>query len=215
VTTTLLHKLRRVGIVPVLVLEDPATADPVVDALVEGGLPCAEITFRTPAAAEALRRIAAQHSEVILGAGTVLAPSQVAEAQAAGAQFVVSPGFNPRVVEFCQERSVPVFPGVCTPTEIEAALALGLDVMKFFPAEPMGGVAFLEAIAAPYAGVEFIPTGGIRLEVLPQYLRNERVLACGGSWMAPKAWIAAAQYDRIREAARGAAQAVAALRGSA
>lgn len=212
-TSALVHNLRKLGVVPVLVLDDPAAAGSVVRAFVEGGLPCVEVTFRTAAAAEALRRIAAEHPDVMLGAGTVLAPAQAAEARAAGAQFVVSPGFNPRVVEYCQAHAVPVFPGVCTPTEIEAALVLGLDVVKFFPAEPMGGVPFLEAIAAPYAGVEFIPTGGINLDSLPRYLSNERVLACGGSWLAPRGWIAAGHYDRIREAARRAAQAVAAARG--
>jgi len=214
-TTVLLDKLRMLGVVPVLVLDDSAAAGLVVQALVEGGLPCVEVTFRTAAAAAAIRGIVAAHPEVIVGAGTVLSPSQAAEAKAAGAQFVVSPGLNPRVVEYCQSHDVPVFPGVCTPTEIEAALTLGLEVVKFFPAEPMGGVPFLEAIAAPYGGVEFIPTGGIDLEALPRYLSSKRVLACGGSWMAPRGWIGAGQYDRIREAARRAAQAVAAARGRA
>ena len=206
-------ELRRLGVVPVIVLEDAAKAIPLARALTDGGLPCAEITFRTPAAADALRRIAAELPEITLGAGTVLTTEQAAEAKAAGAQFVVAPGFNPRVVEYCLAHDLPVVPGVCTPTEIEAALAADLRVVKFFPAEPMGGIAFLEAIAAPYSGVEYVPTGGITLHHVPRYLKCAKVLACGGSWMAPKAWIQAGAYDRIRDAARLAARAVAMSRG--
>lgn len=208
-----LPELRRLGVVPVIVLDDAVKAVPLARALADGGLPCAEITFRTTAAAEALRRIAAELPEVTLGAGTVLTTQQAAEAKAAGARFVVAPGFNPRVVEYCKGHDLPVVPGVCTPTEIEAALEAELRVVKFFPAEPMGGIAFLEAMAAPYAGVEYVPTGGITLDRLPRYLQCAKVLACGGSWMAPKAWIEAAAYDRIRDAARRAAQAVATSRG--
>ncbi len=210
-----LPDLRRLGIVPVIVLDDPAKAGKLAQALVEGGLPCAEVTFRTAAAADALRRIAGEHPEVVLGAGTVLTTEQAALARAAGARFVVSPGFNRRVVDYCQGQDVPVFPGVCTPTEIENALDVGLRVLKFFPAEPMGGVAFLQAIAAPYSGVNFIPTGGIRAEHLSGYLRYEKVLACGGSWMAPRPWIEAEHFDRIRDTVRLAVQAVAQARGEA
>jgi len=215
VTTHLVRQLRQLRVVPVLVLENPVTAGHVARAFVEGGLPCVEVTFRTAGAAEALRRITAEHPDVIVGAGTVLTPTQAGEAQAAGARFVVAPGLNPRVVGYCRDHDLPVFPGVCTPTDIEGALDLGLHVLKFFPAEQMGGVPFLEAIAAPYAGIEFIPTGGIDLETLPRYLRSSRVLACGGSWMAPKAWVAAGAYDRIREAARLAVQAASAARAQA
>jgi 2-dehydro-3-deoxyphosphogluconate aldolase/(4S)-4-hydroxy-2-oxoglutarate aldolase len=206
-------ELRRLGVVPVIALDDPAKAGGLARALVDGGLPCAEITFRTAAAAEALRRIAADHPEVVLGAGTVLAPEQASQAREAGARFVVSPGFNPRVVDYCRGHDLPVYPGVCTPTEIEAALDVGLTILKFFPAEPMGGVAFLEAIAGPYSGVEFIPTGGIHADLLPGYLRHGKVLACGGSWIAPKAWIEGGEFDRIRDAARHAVQTVARAKG--
>jgi 2-dehydro-3-deoxyphosphogluconate aldolase/(4S)-4-hydroxy-2-oxoglutarate aldolase len=208
-----LPELRRLGVVPVIVLDDPARAGRLAKALLDGGLPCAEITFRTVAAAEALQRISQEYPDVLLGAGTVLTPEQAARARAAGARFVVSPGFNRRVVQYCQAHDLAVFPGVCTPTEIEAALETGLTVLKFFPAEPLGGLAFLEAIAAPYPGVEFIPTGGINADHLPRYLQCSKVVACGGSWMAPKAWIQEGAYDRICDAVRLAVQAVAASRG--
>ena len=196
--TTVLDTLRRLRLVPLIVIDDPAKADPLARALVAGGLPCAEIAFRTAGAAEALRRMAAEHPEVLVGAGTVLTPGQAAEARDAGAQFIVSPGLNPRVVEYCQGHDVPIFPGVCTPTEIGAALELGLRVVKFFPAEPMGGLAYLKAVAAPFGGVEFIPTGGIATANIHAYLAFRPVLACGGSWMATPAWIAAGDFDRIR-----------------
>ena len=208
-----LPDLRRLGIVPVIVLDDPAKAGRLAQALVDGGLPCAEVTFRTSAAADALRRIADEYPEVVLGAGTVLTADQAAMARDAGARFVVSPGFNRRVVDYCREQGIPVFPGVCTPTEIEGALDVGLHVLKFFPAEPMGGVTFLRAIAAPYSGVQFIPTGGINVDQLSGYLRYEKVLACGGSWMAPRPWIEAEDFGRIRDTARLAVRAVAQARG--
>ncbi|MBX6333416.1 MAG: bifunctional 4-hydroxy-2-oxoglutarate aldolase/2-dehydro-3-deoxy-phosphogluconate aldolase, partial [Gemmatimonadaceae bacterium] len=133
---------------------------------------------------------------------------QAAEARGAGARFIVAPGFNPAVVDYCQAHDIPVYPGVCTPTEIEAALAKGLTALKFFPAEPIGGAAYLKAIAAPYAMVEFIPTGGISLASLASYLRLRSVIACGGSWMAPQEWIARKQFDRIRAETERAVQAV-------
>lgn len=185
-------------IVPVIVIDDPEDAEPLAAALAAGGLPCAEVTFRTAGALEALHRISAEHPDLLVGAGTVLTPDQAASARAAGARFIVAPGFNPAVVDYCQEHELPVFPGVCTPTEIEMALGKGLSVLKFFPAEPIGGLAYLKAITAPYVGVEFIPTGGINLTNLSQYLAFKRVVACGGSWMAPTEWIATKQFDRIR-----------------
>jgi 2-dehydro-3-deoxyphosphogluconate aldolase/(4S)-4-hydroxy-2-oxoglutarate aldolase len=141
---------------------------------------------------------------MLVGAGTVLTPAQAAEARGAGARFVVAPGFNARMVEFCQSVDLPVFPGVCTPTEIEMALGAGLSLLKFFPAEPIGGLPFLKAVAAPYTTVSFMPTGGIGPSNLASYLAFPRVVACGGSWMAPNDWIAAGQFDRIRDATRAA-----------
>jgi 2-dehydro-3-deoxyphosphogluconate aldolase/(4S)-4-hydroxy-2-oxoglutarate aldolase len=212
-TVTLTERLRDVRIVPVIVIDDPDDAIPLGEALLAGGLSCAEITFRTPRAGESLRRIAAEVPSLLAGAGTVLTPEQAAAARHAGAQFIVAPGFNPRVVDYCIERDIPVYPGVATPTEVEAAREKGLRVLKFFPAEPMGGLAFLKAIAAPYIDVEFIPTGGINASNVASYLAFKKVVACGGSWMAPTEWIAAKQFDRIREESRRASSAASTDRG--
>jgi 2-dehydro-3-deoxyphosphogluconate aldolase/(4S)-4-hydroxy-2-oxoglutarate aldolase len=192
-------RLARLKIVPVIVIDDPAGAVSLANALMEGGLPCAEITFRTAGAAEALRRIAGAVPELLLGAGTVLTVAQAREARSAGAAFVVAPGFNPAVVDHCLEHDIPVCPGVCTPTDIEAALAKGLTTVKFFPAEPIGGLKYLKAIAAPYTMMRFIPTGGINADNLRSYLAFDRVVACGGSWMAPAEWITAKAFDRIHD----------------
>jgi 2-dehydro-3-deoxyphosphogluconate aldolase/(4S)-4-hydroxy-2-oxoglutarate aldolase len=193
-----LSQLRTLKIVPVILIDDPANAASLAGALVDGGLPCAEITFRTPNAAESIRRIASEFPSMLVGAGTVLNPEQAARARDAGAQFIVAPGFNPSVVDFCLEHGIPVYPGVCTPTEIEMALGKGLRVLKFFPAEAAGGLAFLKAVAAPYVGVEFLPTGGINLGNVRDYLAFKRVVACGGTWIAPAEWIAAKRFEQIR-----------------
>jgi 2-dehydro-3-deoxyphosphogluconate aldolase / (4S)-4-hydroxy-2-oxoglutarate aldolase len=198
------RRLRAVRVVPVIVIEEAAAAAPLAAALVGGGLPCAEVTFRTKAAGDALRRMVSEQPDMLVGAGTVLTAQQAREARAAGARFVVAPGFGPAVVDYCLEHGIPVYPGVCTPTEIEAALAKGLSVLKFFPAEPAGGVAYLKAIAAPYGMVEFMPTGGITAANLGAYLAFPKVVACGGSWMAPGNWIAAGHFDRIRAEAANA-----------
>jgi 2-dehydro-3-deoxyphosphogluconate aldolase/(4S)-4-hydroxy-2-oxoglutarate aldolase len=207
--TAALETLRRLRVVPLVVIDDPAQADPLARALVAGGLPLAEIALRTAGAAEALRRVAAEHPEVLVGAGTVLNARQAAEARRAGAQFVVSPGLNVEVVAYCREHGLPVFPGVATPTEIGAAVELGLTLLKLFPAEPLGGLPYLEAVAAPFGDVEFIPTGGLTAAHLGAYLASRHVAACGGSWMAPRAWIAAGDVERIRRAAAEAVQAAA------
>jgi 2-dehydro-3-deoxyphosphogluconate aldolase/(4S)-4-hydroxy-2-oxoglutarate aldolase len=201
-------RLRQLKIVPVIVINDAADAVPLASALTEGGLSCAEVTFRTAAAGEALRRICGENPEMLAGAGTVLTPQQAAEARAAGAHFVVAPGFSPAVVDYCLEHDIPVYPGVCTPTDVEAALAKGLRTLKFFPAEPAGGVPYLKAISAPYHMVEFIPTGGINAANIGSYLALKNVVACGGSWMASNEAIAAKQFDAIREATRTAVAAV-------
>ena len=206
-----LTRMRRYRIVPVLVVNDPGHAAPLASALCDGGLACAEVTYRTPAAGEVLRRMRDARPDMLIGAGTVLTPACAAEARAAGAAFVVAPGFNPAVVDFCQAHDIPVFPGVCTPTEIEAAMAKDLRVLKFFPAEPMGGVRTLRAIAAPYGELSFIPTGGIGLDTLAGYLAFERVVACGGSWMAPAAWLDTGDFARVRTETARAVAAVAAV----
>ena len=196
-TAGISSELRRLKLVPVLVIDDPAASGPLGNALSRGGLPCAEVTFRTPRAREALSRMANECPEVLLGAGTVLSPDQVKAARDSGARFIVAPGFNPVVVDYCLEQDIPVFPGVATPSEIEQALMRGLKVVKFFPAEPLGGVAYLKAMSAPYGGLEFMPTGGVTLQNVGSYLAFSKVIACGGSWMAPSDWIAAGEFDRI------------------
>jgi 2-dehydro-3-deoxyphosphogluconate aldolase/(4S)-4-hydroxy-2-oxoglutarate aldolase len=209
--STVIEQLRQLKIVPVIVIDDPIRAAPLAAALINGGLPCAEITFRTAAAVESLRRIANERPELLVGAGTVLSPQQAATAINAGARFVVAPGFNPAVVDYCLEHNVAVFPGVCTPTEIEMALAKDLQTVKFFPAGPMGGVAYLKAIAGPYGMMQFIPTGGINTSNIAEYLAFKKVLACGGSWMAPAEWIAGGEFDRITAETARAVEAVGAV----
>jgi 2-dehydro-3-deoxyphosphogluconate aldolase / (4S)-4-hydroxy-2-oxoglutarate aldolase len=211
----MLQEFSRLGIIPVIVIEDAKHAAALADALVEGGLPCAEITFRTEAAVDALRKMSERQPDMLIGAGTVLSPKQAAAARDAGAKFVVSPGFNPAVVDYCQEQSIPVFPGVATPTEIEMALSKDLKTVKFFPAEPMGGLNFLKAIAAPYGMLQFIPTGGISMKNIGDYLAFKRVVACGGTWMAPADWIAAGDFARVKEETARAVAAVQAIKGAA
>jgi 2-dehydro-3-deoxyphosphogluconate aldolase / (4S)-4-hydroxy-2-oxoglutarate aldolase len=205
--STIVEQLRTLRIVPVIVIDNPNDAVPLATALVDGGLPIAEVTFRTASAAESIKRIAAEKPDLLVGAGTVLKPEQAKQARAAGAAFLVAPGFNPAVVDYCLEQNIPVFPGVATPTEVEMALAKNLSVVKFFPAEPMGGLSFLKAMAAPYGMISFIPTGGISSKNLKEYLGFNKVVACGGSWMAPADWIKGQMWDRIREETKNAVEA--------
>jgi len=198
------EKIYEYGIIPVVTLERANDAVPLARALSEGGLPVAEITFRTDAAADAIRAIAAELPGFLVGAGTVLTPKQAHDAIDAGAKFVVSPGINPAVVEYCLSREVPVMPGCATPTEIEQALHYGISAVKFFPAEQLGGLPMLRALAAPYRAVKFVPTGGVTLENLSAYAANERVLAVGGSFAAPAELIAAGRFDEIAGLARAA-----------
>lgn len=177
------NRVRQIGIIPVVSLPKVEQALPLAESLLAGGLPCAEITFRTAAAAAGIEQISRRYPELFLGAGTVLSTEQAQRALDCGAQFIVSPGTNPAVVDACIAKGATIFPGVCTPTEVEMNLAKGLDVLKFFPAEPAGGVPFLKAICAPYRDVRFIPTGGIDTKNIGQYLALPQVLACGGSWM--------------------------------
>jgi 2-dehydro-3-deoxyphosphogluconate aldolase/(4S)-4-hydroxy-2-oxoglutarate aldolase len=197
-STEVVERFRALRVVPVIVIEDATRAASLAGALSEGGLPCAEVTFRTKSAADAIRRMRDAQPEMLIGAGTVLTPTQVDSALDAGATFIVAPGFNPVVVDYCLERDVPIFPGTCTPSEVESALMRGLRVVKFFPAEPAGGLAYLKAIAAPYGEVSFMPTGGITRANLGNYLAFSRVVACGGSWMASREWIANGDFDAIR-----------------
>lgn len=192
-----LRKIGELGVVPVIAIEDAADASRLGRALLAGGLPCAEITFRTGAAAEAMRVMAATCPDVLVGAGTVLTVDQAKTAKEAGASFVVTPGFDPGVVDWCIANEMPITPGVLTPTEINMALNKGLTVLKFFPAEAGGGVKTLKAIAGPYQDVKFIPTGGISAANLPAYLRLGSVHACGGSWMVKKQLISDGQFEQI------------------
>lgn len=200
--------LRRHRLVPVIVIDDASQAPALGRALADGGLPCAEVTFRTAGAREALARLTGECPEVLAGAGTVLTPAQAKDARDAGARFIVAPGFSPAVVDYCLENDIPVFPGIATPSEIEAALSRGLKVLKFFPAEPLGGVSYLKAISAPYGSVEFMPTGGVSVQNVGSYLAFPRVVACGGSWMAPSDWIASGDFQRITDEVRSAVTAV-------
>lgn len=195
--TDLLEKLGLLGVVPVVKIDRSEDAVELGRALMAGGLPCAEITFRTEAAEEAIRRISSSLPEIIVGAGTVLSVDQADRAVSAGAQFIVSPGFNQKVVDWCLQNEIPVTPGVVTPTEIDMALDRGLKILKFFPAEAMGGIATLKAISAPYRDVKFIPTGGINQRNLADYLAQPSVHCCGGSWLVEANLISAGRFDEI------------------
>lgn len=200
--------LRKLRLVPVIVIDDPQNAPGLANALTDGGLPCAEITLRTASALEALRRMADSSPDLMIGAGTVLTARQAADARAAGAGFIVAPGFSRAVVDHCLAHDIPIYPGVCTPTEIEAALEAGLKELKFFPAEATGGVAYLKAVSAPYREVQFMPTGGITATNVGGYLALPNVIACGGSWMVPADHINAGRFDLITDAVRAAVQTV-------
>ena len=206
----IIERLEKIKLIPVAVLDHAADACPLAQALIDGGLPCAEVTFRTAAAAEAIRTMRTAFPDMLVGAGTVLTAEQAERAAEAGAQFIVSPGFNPTVVQFCLDRKLPVIPGVSSPTEIEAALGYGLTVLKFFPAEALGGLSMIKALSAPYGSVRFIPTGGINEQNLSSYLKHPAVLACGGSWMLPKDIVAAHDFKRITALTAAAVQKIAA-----
>ena len=208
-----LEQFAKYGVVPVVVLDDAEDALPLADALLEGGLPLAEVTFRTDAAEESIRKMTKQHPEMLIGAGTVLSAEQANRAVSAGAKFIVSPGTNPEVVEFCLDNNIPVTPGVCTPSEVEAGLGFGLDVLKFFPAEQAGGVAFIKAISAPYRNVKFMPTGGISPANLKDYLSCPAVLACGGSWMVKGQLIKDGNFAEITRLCQEARSLVKEIRG--
>jgi len=194
--------LKRWRIIPVITIEDPKNAVPLASALLAGGIPIAEITLRTPGALEALRRITHEHPEMFAGAGTVLNVRQAEQARKAGAHFVISPGLNRSVVHYCLERDIPVYPGVATASEIEAAIEAGLTLLKLWPIATLGGVEYLKLLSGPFAGVEFNPSGGVTGANFESYLALKNVVACGGSWMAPPEWIAERQFERIRAAVR-------------
>ena len=199
-----LEQIQALGVVPVVAIENATDAPQLGRALVAGGLPCAEITFRTAAAPEAIRLMATECPDVLVGAGTVLTVAQAETAVAYGAKFIVTPGFDDAVVDWCIANQVPVTPGVMTPTEINLALNKGLNVLKFFPAEAAGGVKTLKAVGGPYGDVKFIPTGGISPNNLRDYLSLPSVLACGGSWLVKKPLISGGEFETITRLAQEA-----------
>ena len=200
----ILSEISKRGIVPVLVLNDAEKAVPVAEALLRGGLDCAEITFRTAAAEDSIRKICNTYPDMLVGAGTVLSIEQVDKAVAAGAKFIVTPGYNPAVVNYCCEKNIPIIPGCMDTNAIEMALETGLNTVKFFPAEQAGGVKMMKALSGPYVNLHFMPTGGINRENLRSYLAFDKVVACGGSWMVKKDFIANEQFDEIANLAREA-----------
>jgi 2-dehydro-3-deoxyphosphogluconate aldolase/(4S)-4-hydroxy-2-oxoglutarate aldolase len=197
-------RLRQLGVIPVVSLDRVEAAVPLAEALLAGGLPCAEITFRTMAAEPAIRAISQSFPEILVGAGTVLNEEQVERAITAGAKFIVSPGFSQDVVNLCRQRNLPVFPGICTPTDVMMALEAELTILKFFPADAFGGLKTLKALSAPFPNVEFIPTGGISAANLEEYLSFSKVLACAGSWMVKSELIAAGNFTEIMRLAEEA-----------
>lgn len=205
---SVINIIKNFGVVPVITIEDADKAEKLAEALMNGGLPVMEITFRTAAAQEAISRIRRAFPEAILGAGTVLTCRQVDRAITAGADFIVAPGFNREIVEYATSCGIPMIPGAATPGEMEQAMALGLDTVKFFPAEQNGGIAAIKAIGGPYKNLSLLPTGGINLKNLSSYLALNNVAACGGSWMAPAGLIAEGRFDEITALVRDSIRAV-------
>ena len=211
--STMAEQFSKMAVVPVVVLNDAKDALPLAQALVEGGLPCAEVTFRTDAAEESIRLMAEKYPDMLVGAGTVLTIDQVDRAVGAGAKFIVSPGFDPEIVDYCIAKEIPVFPGCITPSEVAQAVKRGLKVVKFFPAEQFGGVATIKAMAAPYTMVKFMPTGGVSPKNLKDYLSCDKILCCGGSWMVKGDMIKAGEFDKIKEMTKEAVELAKSIRG--
>lgn len=211
--SNVIDAIAQARLVPVVVLEDPDSATALGDALLAGGLNCVEVTFRTDAAAAAIRSLAA-NSDLLVGAGTVTTAAQVDQAVEAGARYIVSPGFGPKVVERCRELNVPAFPGVATATEIQMALDAGLDTVKFFPAGALGGPAMLKALAAPFRNVRFIPTGGVTDKNLADYLEIPAVVAVGGTWMVASDLLAAGNWEEVRKRTEAAVAAARSIGGA-
>ncbi len=206
------EEISKIGIIPVVVIDNASDAIPLADALSQGGLNCAEITFRTAAAEDSLRIISSKFPEIIAGAGTVLTVEQAEKAYDSGAKFIVAPGFNPKIAEYCIKKSIPFAPGVMTPSEVSLAVDYGFDVLKFFPAEISGGVNMLKTYQSPFSNVKFIPTGGINAENLREYLECRNVLACGGSWMVKQNLIMQKNFYEIKNLAAQAVKTVCSVR---
>lgn len=199
-----IDELSKIGIVPVIALNDVKDAEPLAKALIDGGLPAAEVTFRTDAAEESIRIMASKFPELVVGAGTVLTPEQADRAMNAGAKFIVSPGLNPKVVKHCLEKGYPIVPGTSNPSDVEVAIELGLEVVKFFPAEAAGGLNMIKSMAAPYTKMRFMPTGGINASNLKSYLDFGKIVCCGGSWMVKNDLVAAGDFAGIEKLTREA-----------
>lgn len=204
------ERIEQLGVVPVIAIEDPSAALPLADALLEGGLPIAEITFRTPAAAQVIELIVGERPDVLVGAGTVLTRENLLAARAAGAHFAFAPGLNPQMVFAARELGMPFIPGVATPSEVEQALSHGCSALKFFPAELQGGLEMLNALAGPYqhTGVKFVPTGGVNPANLESYLKCKIVAAVGGTWIAKKEDFAAGHWQEIQQRCRAVVETV-------
>ncbi len=200
----ILENISKLGIVPVIALNDSKDAAPLAKALIDGGLPCAEVTFRTDAAEDSIRIMAREFPDMLVGAGTVLTTEQVDRAVAAGAKFIVSPGLNPKIVRYCVEKGITITPGCTNPSDIEQAIECGLEVVKFFPAEASGGLEMIKAMSAPYTKMKFMPTGGINAKNLTTYLDFNKIIACGGSWMVNNDLIKSGDFDAITALTRNA-----------
>lgn len=211
-TKSVLNRFSEIGIIPVVVLEDVKDALPLGKALMNGGLPAAEVTFRTEAAEESIRVMAENYPDMLVGAGTVLTKEQVDRAVNAGAKFIVSPGFDAEIVSYCLENDIPVCPGLQTPSELIQAVKLGLDHVKFFPAENAGGIGMINAVGAAFPNVKFMPTGGINLDNVKNYLGSSRIFCCGGSWMVKGDMIKAGEFNKIQKIVSEAAEIVKAYR---
>lgn len=208
-----LQDLCSYGVIPVVVINKTEDAKPLAKALCEGGLKCAEVTFRTDAAQEAIRIMSQEYPDMMVGAGTVLTIDQVDRAVSAGAKFIVSPGFDPEIVDYCIDKDIPVVPGCMTPSEVAQGVKRGLEVLKFFPAQQAGGVAMIKAMAAPYTSVMFMPTGGINADNLEHYLSFKKIAACGGSWMVKADLIDSKDFEKITELTKEAVRLVKSIRG--
>ena len=208
-----LEKIQKIGIVPVVVLNDAKDAEPLAKALCDGGLPCAEVTFRTAAAAESIKIMTTKFPEMLVGAGTVLTTEQVDRAVAAGASVIVSPGFDPEVVDYCISKNIPVMPGIVTPSELAQAVKRGLTRVKFFPATAAGGLKMIKAMCAAYTTVRIMPTGGISTANLEEYLSCDKIFCCGGSWMVKGDMIKAGEFDKIKDMTAEAVALVKKIRG--
>lgn len=195
----ILKQIEQLKLLPVIKLDSSENAAPLAEALIEGGLPAAEVTFRTDAAEDSIKIMTQKYPEMLVGAGTITSVQQAEKAVAAGASFLVSAGFNRKVTEYAVENHIPIFPGICTPTELMLLLEYNLPVAKFFPAEQYGGLKTIKALAAPFPNIKFMPTGGINTSNVCEYLACDKIIACGGSWMVKDAFINDHEFDKIRD----------------